>query len=83
MDINNSNTNNSSTLSNNGINDTSITYNDIRKMVFVFNALNDGWTVKKIDNDKYEFLKDKEHMKEEIILEDYLKKFIQCNINIK
>lgn len=83
MDINNSNTNNSSTLSNNGINDTSITYNDIRKMVFVFNALNDGWTVKKIDNDKYEFLKDKEHMKEEIVLEDYLKKFIQCNINIK
>jgi len=81
MDINNSN--NISNLSDNNINDTSITYNDIRKMVFVFNALNDGWTVKKIDNDKYEFLKDKEHMKEEIVLEDYLKKFIKCNINIK
>jgi len=79
MDINN----NISILSNNNINDTSITYNDIRKMVFVFNALNDGWTVKKIDSDKYEFLKDKEQMKEEIILEDYLKKFIKCNINIK
>jgi hypothetical protein len=79
MDI----SNNISILSNNNINDTSITYNDIRKMVFVFNALNDGWTVKKIDNDKYEFLKDKEQMKEEIILEDYLKKFIKCNINIK
>jgi hypothetical protein len=80
MDVN---TNNISGLSNNNINDTSITYNDIRKMVFVFNALNNGWTVKKIDNDKFEFLKDKEHMKEEIILEDYLKKFIQGNINIK
>jgi len=81
MDINNSN--NISNLSDNNINDTSITYNDIRKMVFVFNALNDGWTVKKIDNDKYEFLKDKEHMKEEIVLEDYLKNFIKYNINIK
>ena len=83
MDINNNNSSNSSILSNNNINDASITYNDIRKMVFVFNALNNGWTVKKIENDKYEFLKDKEQMKEEIVLEDYLKKFIKCNINIK
>ena len=52
MDINN-NSSNSSILSNNNINDASITYNDIRKMVFVFNALNNGWTVKKIENDKY------------------------------
>jgi hypothetical protein len=85
MDINDNSVRNTSILlnNNNNINDTSITYNDIRKMVFVFNALNDGWTVKKIDNDKYEFLKDKEKMKEEIVLEDYLKNFIKYNINIK
>jgi len=63
--------------------DTSLEYNDIQKMVFVFNALNDGWTVKKIGNDKFEFLKDGEHIKKEIILEDYLKKFIKYNINIE
>ena len=84
MDINDNSVRNTSILTNNNnINDTSITYNDIRKMVFVFNALNDGWTVKKIDNDKYEFLKDKEKMKEQIVLEDYLKNFIKYNINIK
>ena len=84
MDINDNSVRNTSILNNNNnINDTSITYNDIRKMVFVFNALNDGWTVKKIDNDKYEFLKDKEKMKEQIVLEDYLKNFIKYNINIK
>jgi hypothetical protein len=63
--------------------DTSLEYNDIQKMVFVFNALNDGWTVKKIGNDKFEFLKDGEQIKKEIILEDYLKKFIKYNINIE
>jgi len=63
--------------------DNPIEYNDIQKMVFVFNALNDGWTVRKIGNDKFEFLKDGEYIKKEIILEDYLKNFIKYNINIE
>ena len=58
-----------------------IDYKDIQKMLFIFNALNDGWSVKKIDNDKFEFLKDKEHLKKEVILEDCIKKYIKYNIN--
>jgi hypothetical protein len=50
-------------------------------MLFIFNALNDGWSVKKIDNDKFEFLKDKEDLKKEIILEECIKKYIKYNIN--
>ena len=51
--------------------------NQIQKMIFVFNALNDGWTIRKISNDKFEFLKDNEHIKKEIILEDYIKKYLR------
>jgi len=58
-----------------------IDYKDIQKMLFIFNALNDGWSVKKIDNDKFEFLKDKEDLKKEIILEECVKKYIKYNIN--
>jgi hypothetical protein len=62
-------------LSNN-IDTKNIEYKDVQKMLFIFNAINDGWTVKKIGNDKYEFIKDKEQLKEEIILEECIKKYI-------
>jgi hypothetical protein len=57
-----------------------IDYNDIHKMIFIFNALNDGWTVKKLDTDKFEFIKDKEQLKKEVVLEDCIKEFIKYNI---
>jgi hypothetical protein len=60
-----------------------IDHKDIQKMLFIFNALNDGWSVKKIENDKFEFLKDKEHLKKEVILEECIKKYIKYNITSK
>jgi hypothetical protein len=61
-------------------NENNIEYNDIQKMIFIFNALNDGWSVKKLDTDKYEFIKDKEKLKKEVILEECIKKFVKYNI---
>ena len=55
----------------------------IQKMVFIFNAVNDGWTVKKLDVDKYEFNMDTEKIKKEIVLDDYLKKFIRNNLDVE
>jgi hypothetical protein len=60
-----------------------IDYNDIQKMVFIYNALNDGWTVKKIDTDKFELIKDKEKIKKEIILNECIKKYVKYNITSK
>ena len=57
-----------------------LNHNQIQKMVIIFNALNDGWTIKKIDNDKFEFTKDKEQIKEELNLEEYIKKYMKINI---
>jgi hypothetical protein len=57
-----------------------IDYKDIQKMIFIFNALNDGWTVKKIQRDKYEFTKDNESIQKEIILEDFIKKYLKVSL---
>ena len=65
----------------NRIDERTIDYKNIQKMVFIFNALNDGWTVRKIDTDKFELLKDNEKIKKEIILEDCIKKYIKYSIS--
>jgi hypothetical protein len=66
--------------SSNNNDEKNIDYKDVQKMLFIFNALNDGWSVRKIENDKFEFLKDKEKIKKEIILEECIKKYIKYNI---
>ena len=52
-----------------------------RKMIFIYNALDDGWSIKK-RKDAYIFTKNHEDKKE--ILEDsYLLKFMKENFDIK
>jgi hypothetical protein len=65
---------------NNNVEDTSLT---LQKMVFIYNALLKGWTIRMIENDKFEFTKDLESIKKEVDLADYLRKFIQYNLNIE
>ena len=54
----------------------------LQKMIFIYNALKKGWTVKCLENNKFEFIKNKSKIKKEINLENYLKKFIKYNLNI-
>ena len=57
---------------------------NIQKMVFIYNALLSGWNVKYLGNDKFEFLKSKSKIKRyELNSKDYLKKFIDFNLNIE
>jgi hypothetical protein len=51
-----------------------------QKMLFIFNALDDGWSIKKLE-DSYIFSK-KHEGKKEIFLDDYLTKFILSNMDI-
>jgi hypothetical protein len=51
----------------------------IQKMVFVFNSLNDGWTVRKIEDNKFEFIKDKGKIKKEIVLDEFIKTNLDIN----
>ena len=59
----------------------------IQKMVFVYNALNDGWEVKKKGENKYIFTKnlekESEEIKREINLDDYLRKFLKFHLDIE
>jgi hypothetical protein len=52
----------------------------IRKMLFLHNALNSGWTIKK-RNDSYIFTKNHEG-KKEVFLESYLQTFIMNNMTL-
>jgi hypothetical protein len=51
----------------------------MQKMVFLFNALEDGWNIKKY-KDSYIFTK-KHEGKKEIFNEDFLKRFIERNFD--
>ena len=52
----------------------------LQKMIFVMNALNDGWSVKK-SQDKYIFSKKHEN-KLEVFQEEYLATFILQNMQL-
>jgi len=54
---------------------------EIRKMIFIYNALNDGWTVNKLENNKFQFKKDKEKAPEEFYLNGFLQDFLISNMN--
>jgi len=54
---------------------------DFQKMVFIMNAIHDGWKVYK-SADEYIFTK-KHEGKREIFKSDYLEKFIYANSNIQ
>ena len=53
----------------------------LQKMVFLYNALENGWTIKKKDN-LYIFTKNHEG-KKEVYLDDYLRRFMKENFDIK
>ena len=53
-------------------------YKSLQKMIFIHNALLDGWTVT-MKNDKYIFTKKHEGRKE-VLSDDYLRTFIERNL---
>ena len=52
----------------------------LHKMVLVYNALEDGWSIKK-KNNLYVFSKNHEG-KKEVYLDDYLKRFFKRNFDL-
>ena len=52
----------------------------LQKMIFIYNALDKGWSVKKKKN-AYIFTKNHEG-KKEVLLDTYLKRFMMDNLDI-
>lgn len=64
-----------------GLNDSGL--NDvvhIQKMLFIFNAIIGGWTVKMVGKNTFEFKKNRKN--QEVNLENYLKNFVLQNLSI-
>jgi len=53
---------------------------EFQKMVFIINAIEKGWSVKKME-DSYIFTK-KHEGKKEIFQNDYLEKFVETNLDV-
>ena len=53
---------------------------EFQKMSFIYNAIQSGWEVKLNNKDKYVFKKKHENRKE-IYLENYLKTFVEENLD--
>lgn len=53
----------------------------MKKMAFFYNALNDGWTIKKLVGEKYLFTKNHEG-KKQIFMDAYLTDFIKSNMDL-
>lgn len=52
----------------------------LQKMIFIYNAIENGWGVKKM-SDKYIFTKNHKQQKE-VYLDSYLREFLETNLNI-
>ena len=55
----------------------------LHKMLFIYNAILSGWTVKLLSKNSFEFKKSKDSLKKELYLDDYLKNFVKDNLNIE
>ena len=53
---------------------------EFQKMIFIINAIEKGWSVKKIE-DSYIFTK-KHEGKKEVFQNDYLEKFVETNLTL-
>ena len=62
-------------------NNIQLTKSEFQKLLFLSNALEEGWSIKK-SGDNYIFTK-KHEGRREIFQSDYLNKFIQTNIDVK
>ncbi|ALH23098.1 hypothetical protein ceV_192 [Chrysochromulina ericina virus CeV-01B] len=62
-------------------NEVKLDNNTLQKMIFINNALESGWSIKKVD-EKYIFSKRHEN-KREVYLDSYLETFLKTNINVQ
>ena len=62
------------------INELNIDYIKVQKMAFLYNALENGWTIKKY-KEAYKFTKSHQGAKE-IFLDSYLRRFMKENIDL-
>jgi hypothetical protein len=64
------------------LNKDNIDITTIQKMMFIYNSLYDGWVVKKLDGEKFEFIKTNSDNSKDTRKEINLENFIKNNLNL-
>jgi hypothetical protein len=56
---------------------------ELCKMIFIYNTLLNGWSVKMLDKDKFEFINRKQEVRKEYFNDTFIKDFLEKNISDK
>jgi hypothetical protein len=56
---------------------------DFQKMIFIYNAVNDGWTTSILSDGRYEFKKQDQRVTSDECLDEYLKRFIEYYMTLQ
>lgn len=65
------------------VNKLNIDINSLYKMNFIYNAIQNGWEVKKLENNKFEFKNFNKEIRKEFYLESFLDKFVENHLTIE
>lgn len=57
-------------------------YKKFYQMLFIYNAVLDGWTVRKVNNTKFKFTKNKRNLKILKLTELNINKFVKDNLSM-
>ena len=53
---------------------------ELFKMIFIYNAILNGWSVKFMEGNKFEFTSNDKKIRKEFIADNFIKEFIEKNI---
>tara|TARA_B110000971_G_scaffold6922_1_gene6726 strand:- start:380 stop:604 length:225 start_codon:yes stop_codon:yes gene_type:complete len=56
---------------------------ELCKMIFIYNTLLNGWSVKMLGKDKFEFINRKQEVRKEYFNDTFIKDFLEKNISDK
>ena len=58
-----------------------VNYKVLLQMICIYNALNDGWTVKKVGPNKYECEKELKKINSDVFMDQFVKEFLKYIIS--
>ena len=56
---------------------------ELYKMIFIYNTLVNGWTVKMLDNNQFQFTNSNKEIRKKYLSKTFLRDFIDKNMNIE
>jgi len=54
----------------------------MQEMLFIYNAVLDGWVVQKLPDDRFQFSKDRKQVTSDVVLDSYLKEFVNYYLTL-